>query len=63
MRQSHNTVGHMFGANLRHIHLLDMIHMVHDTYDTHETKSQNSWSHLWGKFDTHAFVIYDTYGT
>ena len=57
MRQIRKTVGHIFGANLRHIHLLYMIHMVHDTYDTHETKSQNSWSHFWGKFETHTFVI------
>ena len=37
--------------------------MVHDTYDTHAAKSQNSWSHFWGNFEKHPFVIYDTYGT
>ena len=49
MRRRRKTVGHIFGANLRHIHLLCMIHMVPDTYDTHETKSQNGSSHFWGK--------------
>ena len=64
-KEKHTEVGHIFGTNSwanvenTHIHLLHMIHMVHDTYDTHETKSQNSWSHFWGKFEKHTFVIYD----
>ena len=37
--------------------------IAHDAYDRHETKTHNSWSHFWGKFQTHAFVIYDTYCT
>jgi hypothetical protein len=56
------TVGHIFGANLSNIRLLYMIHVVHETYDTHERNSQSSWSHFWGKFQTHAFVVYDTCG-
>ena len=31
----------------------------HDTYDTHETYPHTSWSHFWGKFEKHTFVIYD----
>ena len=54
MRQRHTTVGHIFGANFRHMHLLYMIHIARDTYDRHETKTHDSWSHFWGKFRTHA---------
>ena len=52
--------GHIFGSNFRHMRLLYMIQIAHDTYDRHETKSHNSWSHFWGNFETHTFVIHDT---
>ena len=54
MRQRHTTIGHIFGADFRHMHLLYMIHIERDTYDRHETKTHDSWSHFWGKFRTHA---------
>ena len=54
IRQRHTTVGHIFGANFRHMHLLYMIHIARDTYDRHETKTHDSWSHFGGKFRTHA---------
>ena len=62
MREIRKTGGHIFGAMLSNILLLYMIHVVHETYDTHERHSQSSWSHFWGKFQAHAFVVYDTCG-
>ena len=44
---SRTTVGHIFGANFWHMHLL---YMIFHRKDRPETKTHNSWSHFWGKF-------------
>ena len=36
VREIRKAVGHIFGANFRHMHLLYIIHVVYETYDTHE---------------------------
>ena len=33
MREIRKAVGHIFGANFRHMHLLYMIHVVYETCD------------------------------
>ena len=45
------------GQILEHMHLL--CKMAVKWYDRHHTQSHNSWSHFWGKFLAHAFVICD----
>ena len=47
MRHSRTTVGHIFGANVWHMHLL---YVILHRKDRPETKTHNSWSHFWGKF-------------
>ena len=49
LRQRRTTFGHIFGANVIHMHVLYMIHIAHDTYDRHETRTHNTWSHVWGQ--------------
>ena len=63
MRQRHTTVGHIFGATFRNMHVLCIIHGAHDTHGRRETKTNNSWSHGWGNFQTHAFVRHGTHCT
>ena len=49
LRQRRTTFGHIFGANVIHMHVLYMIHIARDTYDRHETRTHNAWSHVWGQ--------------
>ena len=59
--ETETTVGHIFGANFDTHAVVTCNNVAHDTYERHETKTHNRWSHFWGNFGTHAFVIYDTY--
>ena len=39
MREIRKAVGHIFGANFRHMHLLYMIHVVYETCDHAERRA------------------------
>ena len=51
---SRTTVGHIFGANFKHMNLL---HMILHRKDRPETKTHNSWSHFWGKLRHLLYMI------
>ena len=45
LRQRRTTFGHIFGANVIHMHVLCSIHIARDTHDRHETRTKNAWTH------------------
>ena len=49
LRQKRTTLGHIFGANVIHVHVLGSIHIARDTHGRHETRSSNAWSHDGGQ--------------